>query len=153
MKGKTNFGRRFLYAEDLLVGQKFHTPTLTIAGVSPPGTEKSADGRLIDKPVLHFEGKDKALVLCKTNQQVIHIIVGEPIGERWVGKAIKIGARNVKAFGVQCLAIRALPARGTVLRKRLVELLGTPAEYVPTEQPAPVPDDGDDIVFDEGGEG
>ena len=42
--------------------------TLTIKSVTAPNTEKSANGQLIDKPIVRFEETDKGFILTGTTQ-------------------------------------------------------------------------------------
>ena len=64
----------------------------------PANTIKSADQRVIDKPILHFEGKDRGLVLNKTNARAIARRHG-PTMDEWIGKEIQIYQARVDAFG------------------------------------------------------
>ena len=127
--GKDNYGSAFLYAEDLLVNQKFVDAHVTIDGYYPEGTLTRKDGKKVDKPSISFAGKDKKLVLCGTNLSVIHIVTGFPAGKDWMGCKIHLAARIVKAFGADTLAIRALPPKGTILRRKINERLGKPAVW------------------------
>lgn len=71
------------------------SPVLTISSISAPGTEKAADGRVIDKPIITFSGARKRLILGKTNIQIIAAMHGKkPSG--WVGKQIKLGVRYLR---------------------------------------------------------
>lgn len=128
MKEQT-YGSRFLYAEDLLVGGEFRTVELTISEYHEPGTLKSADGRLIDKPTIGFEGKSKLLVLCKTNASVIHFATGEPAGPKWIGHKITLQPRLVEAFGEDVVALRVMPPQGCTIRKSIVKRLGKRAVW------------------------
>ena len=131
---KRAYGSGFMYAEDLLQGGKFHTVTVEIAEVHEPGTLKSADGKLIDKYVIGFKGKEKRLCLAKTNVAIIHLVTGEQPGEGWIGKRITLQAREVKAFGANTLALRVIPPTGTPLRRTLYERMGKEAVYQPPEE-------------------
>mgnify|MGYP000459922436 CR=1 FL=1 len=127
---KTDYGTGYLYAEDLLVGGQFRTAPVTISEVVPPGTLRAANGKTIDKPVVRFEGKAKALCLCKTNASIIHIVTGETMGPGWVGKTITLQARTFPAFGEKnTLGIRVIPPVGTALRRKLAERLGAAAVW------------------------
>jgi hypothetical protein len=132
-----SFGQAFLYAEDLLIGQQYRTAVVEIEEYLPEGTLKSADGRLIDKPSLKFKGKEKLLVLCKTNAKIIHFITGEPGGQKWVGTQITLQPRFVQAFGETVVALRIIPPKGVMVRKKVLEQLGKPATWTapPTETP------------------
>ena len=69
-----------------------------ISKIEAANTVKSADGRLIDKPVMHFKGKDRALVLAKCNARAIARKYG-PDMDQWVGKTIGLFQARVDAFG------------------------------------------------------
>lgn len=129
MKSEQSYGAQYLYAEDLLIGQQYRSVEIEVEQYIPPNTLKSADGRLIDKPTLKFKGKEKLLVLCKTNQSVIHFVTGEPPGEKWAGKKLTIQPRMVEAFGDQVVAIRVIPPKGCMVRKNVLKRLGKPAEW------------------------
>lgn len=125
---KQDFGSKYLYAEDLLSGGEYRTATVTIAEVIPAGTLTAANGQQIDKPTLRFEGKDKMLVLCKTNQSMVSLSCGEQL-EKAVGKQITLQPREVEAFGEQVLALRIIPPAGVKIRKHLAKRLGTKAVW------------------------
>lgn len=129
-----SYGSSYLYAEDLLIGQQYRTAEVEVEAFIAANTLKSADGRLIDKPTLKFKGKEKLLVLCKTNQSVIHFVTGEPPGEKWVGKKLTLQPRVVDAFGDQAVAIRIIPPKGCMVRKNVLKRLGKPAEWKPPTQ-------------------
>lgn len=120
-----NYGSRFLYSEDLIHGYEYTSPVMEITAIHPPNSLKSADGRNIDKPSLSFAETPKMLVLCKTNIGIIHTVVGEEIGEGWIGAKIKLAVREVKAFGDLVPAIRVIPPTGTKIRKGLKDRLGS----------------------------
>jgi len=69
-----------------------------IERIDGANTVKAADGRPIDKPVLRFTGKDRGLVLNKTNARAIARTHG-PNMDAWVGKKIGIFQAKVDAFG------------------------------------------------------
>lgn len=146
--------QRFLYAEDLLIGGEFKTVNLTISEFHPAGTLKSADKRSIDKNSIGFEGKSKLLVLCKTNEGVIHYTTGEPPGAKWIGHKVTLQPRVVEAFGDQVVALRIIPPHGTKVRKSILQRLGTKAEWTNGNgngraKSAPVPDRKPDTKFDD----
>ena len=130
---KETFGKQFLYAIDLLSGQQYRTVEVEIEECIERNTLKSADGRLIDKPTLRFKGKEKLLVLCKTNEKIIHFATGEPLGPKWVGKRITLQPRFVQAFGETVVALRVLPPKGCMISKKVLEQLGKPAVWTPPE--------------------
>lgn len=130
MSAKTeSYGSRFLYSEDLLHKQQYMDANVVIEEVIPPGTLKTEDKRSIDKWTLRFEGKEKMLVLCKTNASIIHHIIGDSPGPEWIGKQIRLQVRFVEAFGEMVTAIRVMPPNGCMIRKSLLKRLGTKAVW------------------------
>ena len=91
----TQFEGNYLSALDF----KQDEPTeLEIAKVIPTGTTKSADGRVIDRPTLHFKGTDKGIILCKTNARGIARKLG-PDMESWIGHKVPFFQARITAFG------------------------------------------------------
>lgn len=130
MSTKTdNYGSEYLYSEDLLYRQEYKTVSLEIEDVIPPGTRKTAAGELVNKWCLKFVGKEKLLVLCKTNASIIHHIAGDAPGPSWIGKKITLQVRIVDSFGAKVCAIRVMPPDGCMIRKKLIERLGTKAVW------------------------
>lgn len=80
-----------------------------IEKIDPKGTVRRADNnRMIDKPILHFKGKTRALPLNKTCARVIAMMYGTNMNE-WVGKEITIYPTTCDAFGeedVPCIRVR-----------------------------------------------
>ena len=111
MDKKQDYGQEFLYAENLLSKGAYQTVRVKIAEVIEPNKLRSANNKPIDKPVLRFEGKSKMLVLCKTNESVLHFVCGGGPAE-WTGKEITLAVREVEAFGEQVVAIRVMPIGG-----------------------------------------
>jgi len=64
------------------------------------------------KPVLYFTGKEKGLVLNKTNSGKIINITGSTETEDWTGKAILIYPTETEFAGdtVECIRIKPAPA-------------------------------------------
>ena len=93
---------------------------VTIESVIPPGTEKDARRKLIDKPMLVLKGatKNKKMIVGKTNYRILSAIHGKkPSG--WVGKDVVIACRYLpksQGFGQEnCPCVRVIPPRGTVI--------------------------------------
>lgn len=126
MDKKQDYGQEFLYAENLLAKGAYQTVKVKIAEVIEPNKMRRADGKLIEKYVLKFEGKKKMLVLCKTNERVLHFVCGGQPDE-WPGKEITLSVRDVDSFGDIVPAIRVMPV-GVKIRKDLLKRLGTPAQ-------------------------
>lgn len=59
-----------------------------------------------DKPVAHFEGDVKPLILNSTNMQAIEKSTGTPYMDEWVGKKIQLYVTIVSAFGTTTDAVR-----------------------------------------------
>jgi hypothetical protein len=130
MSQKTeSYGSQYLYSEDLLINKEYKSVTVEIEEAIPPNTLRSADKKMIDKWTLKFKGKDKLLVLCKTNVTLIHCIVGEPPGDAWKGATINLQVRVVEAFGENVTALRVMPPNGCMVRKNVLKRLGTKAVW------------------------
>ena len=88
--------------------------TLTIKSVTPPNAEKSANGTVIDKPIVYFNETDKGLVLNKTNGRTIGLAHGNEM-DGWVGKKITLFATTTESFGkkdVPCVRVRPMNLYG-----------------------------------------
>lgn len=68
-------------------------------------TLKGNDGEEEVKPVVAFQGADKALILNKTNANRIAAVHGWETDD-WIGKVIELYVENVEAFGKMQDAIR-----------------------------------------------
>lgn len=77
--------------------------TVTIAKVTIEEIGKDRE----NKPVLYFQGKEKGLVLNKTNAQTIAGLYGQETDD-WVGKAITIFPTQTDFAGeqVECIRVR-----------------------------------------------
>ncbi len=106
-----------------------------------------------EKPVLHFVGKDKTMVLNKTNALRIIEAVGDDESDNWVGWSIVLYPTKVDYAGKRVDAIRiddrpgatkppAQPVRRAVAPPAAFEVGGGEA----TEFDEPMPSD-DDIPF------
>lgn len=88
MNYTTCYTGNFLEAADL-VGK---TARVKIDRVEPPNSVKSADGRLIDKPVVYFANAKKALILNKTNARriILFYAANKKTFEEWAGLEIEL---------------------------------------------------------------
>ena len=86
----TLFPSKYLKAEDVKAGV-----TVTIAGMK---MEKVAEGEA-DKPVIYFHGKQKGLVLNKTNAQMISHITGSFDTDEWANKMVYLHSEPVSFQG------------------------------------------------------
>lgn len=116
------FGGGFLKAEDLKGG----SPTVTIERVEVKDFD---DGKKI---ILHFTGKDKALVCNKTNGSIIEEVLGSGDTDDWEGKRITLVVRKVEFQGKLVPAIR-------------VSLDG-PVKAKPAPPPPPADESGEDEI-------
>jgi hypothetical protein len=78
-------------------------------------------GKSQKKPIIHFKGTNKKLVLNKTNAKSIAKVLGTGVCEEWVGKQIILYPTTTRCGGeeVDCVRVR---------------------ERVPAKQAAPVDD-------------
>lgn len=86
------------------------------------------------KPLAHFKGKDKGLVLNKTNSQAIAAVFS-PETNNWVGKSLELFVMPVNFNGQMVDSIRVRPLRGAS------------AASAPVAEPAPAEFKDDDIPF------
>ncbi len=96
MKISEVFGSKFLKADDLL-NKRIR---LTIESVA---MEEVGDG---NKPVIYFQGKDKGLVLNKTNAAMIEEIAKSDEMDNWAGVQIVLYSARVDFQGRRVPAIR-----------------------------------------------
>lgn len=61
------------------------------------------------KPVLYFEGKDKGLVLNKTNANMIAEIAGTPETDEWKGVRVRLYRTKCDFQGKRVAALRIEP--------------------------------------------
>lgn len=92
------FSGNFLKADDL----QGKTVRITISKVE---VKEFDDG---NKIVLHFQGKDKALVCNKTNASIIAENVGDPETDNWVGTTHLLTVKKVEFQGKLVPAIRVV---------------------------------------------
>ena len=98
MKTSQVYGGGFLKAEDL-AGK---TVGVTIDEIE---LKEFEDGK---KLIVHFLGKDKALVCNKTNAAIITEITGSDDTDDWTGKRIQLTTRKVEMSGKLVPAIRVV---------------------------------------------
>lgn len=94
-----------------------------VEGVKLPGTGKIKANR---KPVLHFKGSEKPLVVNATIGKTIAAMYGPDI-EKWVGKRITMYATTCRAADgsgdVDCVRVRPMVPKG----------VGSPIESQPVD--------------------
>lgn len=96
MKQGDVFPGRFLRADDL----NGHTPTVTIARAE---LQTIGDTQ---KLVVYFEGKDKGIVLNRTNFNAIVEITGADDTDDWPGHRIRLVTARVDFQGRRFVTIR-----------------------------------------------
>jgi len=98
------FPSHYLKASDL--GDKAPVVTIERLEVEAIGRNKEM------KPVLYFEGKEKGLVLNKTNAKKIADLTGSKDTDDWAGCRIRIYATETEFGGetVECIRVKAAGA-------------------------------------------
>lgn len=96
------FPSAYLKASDLGTSQ----PVVTIerVEVEPVGRDKEM------KPILYFKGKEKGVVLNKTNSNMIATLTGSRDTDDWVGCQIRIYATTTEFGGetVECIRVKGI---------------------------------------------
>lgn len=95
------FPSNYLKASDL--GDNQPVVTIDRVEVEAVGRDKEM------KPILYFRGKEKGLVLNKTNGRKIAELLGSKDTEDWIGGQIRIYATETEFGGetVECIRIKA----------------------------------------------
>ena len=104
------FPSRYVKAADL----RGRDCVVVIDKIAPREELIMAGGVVEEKPVMYFRDKDKALVLNKTNCQIIASIYGSEITS-WIGKPITLYHARVKFGTGEVDAIRVRPVRPTTV--------------------------------------
>jgi len=123
------FPSDYIKASDL----KGHEVVVTIDRVEMEEVGRQRES----KAVLYFQGKDKGMVLNKTNAKKIIEISGSAITEEWPGVRIKLYPTETEFAGETVDCIRIKPAGKSAMGR-----MTKPA-------PPPVADDGHESVTDE----
>lgn len=99
------FPSNYLKASDL--GDKQPIVTIDRIEVEPIGRDKEM------KPVIYFQGKDKGLVLNKTNAKKIAELTGSKDTDDWAGCQIRVYATETEFGGetVECIRVKAAGAQ------------------------------------------
>ena len=95
------FPSNYLKASDL--GDKTPIVEISHVEIEPIGRNKEM------KPVLYFTGKDKGLVLNKTNARKIAELTGSKDTDDWPGCRVRIYATETEFAGesVECIRVKA----------------------------------------------
>lgn len=98
------FPSNYLKASDL--GDKQPIVTIDRIEVEPIGRDKEI------KPVIYFQGKEKGLVLNKTNAKKIAELTGSKDTDDWTGCQVRIYATETEFGGetVECIRVKAATA-------------------------------------------
>jgi len=120
------FGGNYLKADDLKGG----SPRVTISQVE---IKEFDDGRKI---IVHFQGKEKCLVVNKTNASILAENLGSTDTDDWVGQTVTLCVKKVEFQGKLVPAIRVVlqdnptpPARAA--QPRAAEEAADPVDEVP----------------------
>lgn len=100
MRISTAFPSKYLRADDL----QGHEPTVVIDRIVTE--EIGADEQ--QKPVIYFRGKERGLVLNKTNATNISLAFGDET-DQWIGKSVVLFVAWVDYQGRSVQAIRVRP--------------------------------------------
>jgi hypothetical protein len=95
------FPSHYIKASDL--GDKQPVVTIDRIEVEPIGRDKEM------KPVIYFQGKDKGLVLNKTNAKKIAELTGSKDTDDWAGCQIRLYATETEFSGetVECVRVKS----------------------------------------------
>lgn len=121
------FPSNYLKASDL--GTAAPVVTIDRLEIEPVGRDKEM------KPVIYFQGKEKGLVLNKTNASKIAALTGSKDTDDWAGCQIRIYATETEFGGESVECIRIKP-------------VGTAAKAKPAAAPQPEPEPEFDGGFD-----
>jgi hypothetical protein len=119
------FPSNYLKASDLGDGQ----PVVTIDRVEIEAVGRSKEM----KPVVYFKGKEKGLVLNKTNGNKIAQITGSKDTDDWHGCQIKLYATETEFGGETVECIRIKPAVGVKTPKVTTPKVEQPAAVAEAE--------------------
>lgn len=132
---KSAFGS-FLKQEDL----QGKTPRVVIASVDMDDVKDNDSGKTEKKLVMHFVGKDKALILNRTNCEALEAIVGTDDYASWVGHAVMLYTDPTVKFGGKTVG-------GLRIRAASNGHAAPPPPPPPLPSREPGEDDADDIGF------
>lgn len=95
------FPSKYLKASDLQGGE----PVVTLDHVAFEAVGQDRQ----QKAVLYFKGKEKGLVLNKTNANKITALLGTGVTEEWEGRKVRLYATETQFAGdtVDCIRIKA----------------------------------------------
>lgn len=134
MNVNSAFPSKYLKASDLGTAQ----PTVIIDHVSIEEVGRDKDSR----PVIYFAGKEKGVVLNRTNAKKIAELVGSPETDEWAGFAVRLYATETQFGGdtVECIRIKAAPPK----QKATVPAAKPKPKPAPEPEPEEYESDGPD---------
>lgn len=103
---KKMFNSKYLGSWDFEHGKDV---TAVVAFVAIEEMHNPSDHQIENKPVVHFKGGLKPMVLNKTNSKIIAKVLKSDNVEDWTGGKLLIGIDSVKAFGEVVDAVRVRP--------------------------------------------
>ena len=114
---KPDLGPEYLHAEELLKDEVWTEATVIVESVLAPNTVKSADGTLIENPIVCFQKTSKRLIVGKTNKRLLICALGGTKADDWIGKQVTLyaaagdwfGQKNVAAIRVRVGKDKAMP--------------------------------------------
>ena len=140
MKGNDAFPSQHLKAEDLQ-GRRI---AVTIEDVTME--EVGQGDKKETKPCAHFVGKDKSLVLNRTNWARLADFLGSDDSDDWGGRSVVLGVEKVDFQGKRVPAIRVLGlARARQGGSTAAPVAPPPPEIEPDDPPTA--GDGSDVPF------
>lgn len=109
------FPSKYLASADLILNGQPKRIAVTFESVEIQQI-RSQDGTMESKPVAHFRGKDKSMVLNKTNWARTADLLGSDDSDDWIGKAVVISVEKTDMGGKRVNALRVIgkPKPGTV---------------------------------------
>lgn len=112
------FPSNYLKASDL--GDKSPVVTIDRVEIEAVGRDKEM------KPVLYFKGKEKGVVLNKTNSNMIATLTGSRDTDDWTGCQIRIYATTTEFGGetVECIRVKGVAGAPKPAPKPVPEPVG-----------------------------
>ncbi len=114
MKGSEAYPSKFLASSDLIVNGQVKRIAVTFESVTRE--QITSDKGTETKPIARFVGKDKRMVVNKTNWGRIVEILGLDDSDDWLGKSIVLSVEKTRYQGkmVNGIAVIGKPRPGSV---------------------------------------
>lgn len=105
MNVNSAFPSKYLKASDLGMAQ----PVVIIDRVDMEEVGRDKESR----PVIYFVGKEKGVVLNKTNSRKIAALVGSDETDEWIGHSVRLYTTETSFNGeqVECIRVKAAPPK------------------------------------------